>query len=157
MSNSDHTQGKISSRKIPIYNSSHFCWWWCCCTEHILYILKSNPHPFYSFIGLKNEMLIRIACGLDSRLWAGFWKNDRAAVCAIRTIWYNNLLFYLLFILYNIYIFYLFIYSPPPTCPCALRGLPSWAWQKCNQFLRLGHPWGVVMLSRWCEWWYRRM
>jgi len=47
---------------------------------------------------------IRIACGLDSRSWAGFWKNDRSAVRAVRTIQYNNLLFYLLFIiLYNIY------------------------------------------------------
>ena len=49
-------------------------------------------------------MRIRIACGLDSPSWAGFWKNDRAAVRAVRTIQYNNLLFYLLFmILYNIY------------------------------------------------------
>ena len=31
------------------------------------YILESNPHPFYGFRGLKNQMLIRIACGLDSR------------------------------------------------------------------------------------------
>ena len=44
-------------------------------------------------------MWIRIACGLDSRSWAGFWKNDRAAVRAVRTIQYNNLLFYLLFII----------------------------------------------------------
>ena len=50
------------------------------------YILESNPHPFYSFRGLKNQMLIRIACGLDSRLRAGFWKNDRAAVRAVITI-----------------------------------------------------------------------
>jgi len=48
-------------------------------------------------------MRIRIACGLDSRSWAGFWKNDRAAVRAVRTIQCNNLLFHLLFILYNIY------------------------------------------------------
>ena len=27
-----------------------------------------------------------------------------------------------------------------PTCPCGLRGLLSWAWQKCNRLLRLGHP-----------------
>jgi len=73
-------------------------------TKHIPYILESNPHPFYSFRGLKNQMWIRIACGLDSRSWAGFWKNDRAAVYAVRTIQYNNLLFYLLLIkLYNIY------------------------------------------------------
>ena len=58
-------------------------------------ILKSHPHPFYGFRGLKNQMRIRIACGLD-------WKNDRAAVRAVRTIQYNNLLFYLSFILYNI-------------------------------------------------------
>ena len=48
-------------------------------------------------------MQIRIAYGLDSQSWNGFWKNDRAAVHAVRTIQYNNLLFYLLFIiLYNI-------------------------------------------------------
>jgi len=76
---------------------------------HIPYILESNPHPFYSFRGLKkNQTGITIACGLDSRSWAGFWKNGRAAVRAVRTIQYNNLLFYLLFIildniLYNIY------------------------------------------------------
>ena len=70
----------------------------------LMYILESNPHRFYSFRWLKNQMRIRIACGLDSRSWAGFWKNDRAAVRAVRTIQYNNLLFYLLFtILYNIY------------------------------------------------------
>jgi len=66
---------------------------------HIPYILKSNPHPFYSFRGLKNEMQIIIACGLDSRSRAGFWKNDSAAVRAIRTIQYNNVLFYLLLII----------------------------------------------------------
>ena len=50
------------------------------------YILESNPHPFYSFTGLKYQMRIRIACGLDSRSRAGFWKNDRAGVRAVRTI-----------------------------------------------------------------------
>jgi len=49
-------------------------------------IPESKPHPFYSFKGPKNQMLIRIACGLDAWSWAGFWKNDRAAVRAIRTI-----------------------------------------------------------------------
>jgi len=53
---------------------------------HIAHILESNLHPFYSFRGLKNQMLIRIACGLDSRSRAGFWKNDTAAVHAVRTI-----------------------------------------------------------------------
>ena len=50
------------------------------------YVLESNPHPFYSFRELKNQMRIRIACGLDSRSRAGFWKNDRAAVRAVRTV-----------------------------------------------------------------------
>ena len=74
-------------------------------TNYIIpYILESNLHPFYSFRGLKIQMWIRIACELDLRSWAGFWKNDTAAVHAVRTIQYNNLLFYLLFIiLYNIY------------------------------------------------------
>ena len=54
--------------------------------ENVPYILESNPHPFYSFRGLKNQMRIRIVCGLDSRSRAGFWKNDRAAVRAVRTI-----------------------------------------------------------------------
>jgi len=62
------------------------------------YILESNPHPFYSFRGVKNQMRIAIACGLDSWSRAGFWKNDGAAVHAVRTIQYNNLLFYLLLI-----------------------------------------------------------
>jgi hypothetical protein len=48
--------------------------------------LVSNPHPFYSFRGLKSQMRIRIACGLDSPSRAGFWKNDRAVVRAVRTI-----------------------------------------------------------------------
>jgi hypothetical protein len=64
----------------------------------IPYILESNSHPFYSFRGLKNQMWIRIECGLDSRSRAGFWKNDRAGVRAIRTIQ----LFIILFIIYNI-------------------------------------------------------
>ena len=63
------------------------------------YILESNPHPFYSFRGLKNKMRITIVCGLDSRSRAGFWKNNGAAVRAVRTIQYNNLLFYLLLII----------------------------------------------------------
>jgi len=63
------------------------------------YILESNPHPFYSFRGLKNLMLITVACGLDSRSRAGFWKDDGAAVRTVRTIQYNNLLFYLLLII----------------------------------------------------------
>jgi hypothetical protein len=32
----------------------------------IPYILESNPHPFYSFRGLKNQMRLTIACSLDS-------------------------------------------------------------------------------------------
>jgi len=56
-----------------------------CCYSYIPYILESNPHPFYSFRGLKNLTRIRIACGLDSRSLAGFWKKDRAAVRAVRT------------------------------------------------------------------------
>jgi len=44
-------------------------------------------------------MCITIACGLHSRSRAGFWKNDGAAVRAVRTIQYNNLLFYLLLII----------------------------------------------------------
>jgi len=64
--------------------------------SEIPYILESNPHPFYSFRGLKNQM-IRIACGLDSRSRAGFWKNDRASVHAVRTIQKSIILF----IIYN--------------------------------------------------------
>jgi hypothetical protein len=51
--------------------------------EHNTVYLESNPHPFYSFRGLKNQMRIRIACRLDSQSRAGFWKNYTAAVCAI--------------------------------------------------------------------------
>ena len=74
--------------------------------KELPYILESNPRPFYSLRGLKYQMRIIIACGLDSRSWAGFWKNGRAAVLALRTIQYNNLLFYLLFIIYILYNIY---------------------------------------------------
>jgi len=70
----------------------NFSAWW------VQYILESNPHPFYCYREPKNQMRITVACGLDSRSRAGFWKNDRAAVRAVRTIQYNNLLFYLLLI-----------------------------------------------------------
>ena len=43
-------------------------------------------------------------CRLDSRSRVGFWKNDKAAVRAIRTIQYNNLLFYLLLIIIIYYL-----------------------------------------------------
>ena len=52
---------------------------------------------------------------------------------------------------------YDFFLSNAPLVRDGLRGLPSWAWQKCNRLLRFGRPWGAVTLSRWCEWWYRRM
>jgi hypothetical protein len=42
-------------------------------------------------------MRIRIECGLDSRSRAGFWKNDRAGVRAVKTIQ----LFIILFIILN--------------------------------------------------------
>jgi len=45
-------------------------------------------------------MWITIACGLGSRSRAGFWKNDGAAVRAVRTIQYNNLFYLLLIIIY---------------------------------------------------------
>ena len=66
----------------------------------ILYILESNPHPYYSFSGLNNQMRITIACGLDSLSRAGFWKNDGAAVRAVRTTQYNNLFYLLLITIY---------------------------------------------------------
>jgi hypothetical protein len=55
-------------------------------SEDLPYILESNPHPFYSFRGLKNQMRIRIAGRLDLRSRAEIWKNDRSDVRAIRTI-----------------------------------------------------------------------
>ena len=78
--------------------------WYCCVLAdwHIPYILKSNPHPFYSFRGLENQTQIRIACGLDFQSWAEFWKNDRAAVRAVRSTQYNNLLFIILYGIYNL-------------------------------------------------------
>jgi hypothetical protein len=54
--------------------------------NNLPYILESNPHPFYSVRGLKNQMRMRIKCGLDSRSRAGVWQNDRASVRAVRTI-----------------------------------------------------------------------
>jgi hypothetical protein len=70
------------------HNVQYLCSSWIVnCTYKVPYILESNPHPFYSFRGLK------IRCGLDSWSRTGFWKNDRAAIRAVRTMQYNNLLF----------------------------------------------------------------
>jgi hypothetical protein len=91
----EHTTSMLKAAwKVLIQNSvqtiSHLVY------TNVPHNLESNLHPFYSFRGLKNQMQIIIACGLDSWSRAGFWKSDRAAVCAARTIQYNNLLFYLL-------------------------------------------------------------
>ena len=74
--------------------------------------------------------------------------------------WYRHLQL-LIFFLCQIWFvihheWWFFLSNAPITCPCGLRGPPSWAWQQCNRLLRLGRPWGAP-LSRWCEWWYRRM
>jgi len=37
------------------------CNWAYITKKHLPYILESNPHPFYSFRGLKNQMQIRFA------------------------------------------------------------------------------------------------
>jgi hypothetical protein len=42
--------------------------------KNIPYILESNPHPFYSCRGLKNQKRIRIECRLYSRSRAEFGK-----------------------------------------------------------------------------------
>jgi len=65
------------------------------------YILETNPHTFCDFRELKNQMRIRIACGLDSLSRAGFRKNNRAALRAVKAILY----FIVLFIIYNILIY----------------------------------------------------
>ena len=89
----------------------------------IPYILEPNPHPFYSFRGLKCHMWIRIACGLYSRSWAGFWKNDRA----VRTIHYNNLFFIYYLYYYIIYYIYVCMYIGFKTSFYAVRHLDSTA------------------------------
>ena len=72
-------------------------------------ILKTKLLKYHIFSNLIRTLFTvseswKIRCRLDSRSSAGFWKNDRATVHAIRTIQYNNLLLYLLFIiLHNIY------------------------------------------------------
>jgi hypothetical protein len=55
---------------LRYYNTANITW------AKIPYILESNPHLFYSLRGIKNQMRIRFACGLDSRSRAGFLKND---------------------------------------------------------------------------------
>jgi len=105
-------------------------------TINLPYILESNPHPFYSFRGLKNQMRIRIACGLDSQSWDGFWKSDRAAVRAVRTIQYNNLLFYLLFIIHYI-IFIMYYSSELPTLLITIAILHPVTIISCGAFVPL--------------------
>jgi hypothetical protein len=45
----------------------------------------------------------KIRCGLQTRSRAGFWKNDRAAVCAVRiqynTIQYNTIMYCIIYYL----------------------------------------------------------
>jgi hypothetical protein len=53
-------------------------------------ILGSNPHTIAARAA-NNLRQIRMTCGLDSRSRAGFWKNDRAAIFAVRTIKHNLL------------------------------------------------------------------
>ena len=65
------------------------------------YILESNPHPFYSFRGLKNQKQIRITCGLDSRSWAGFWKMIELLYVPQKQ--YNTIIYYLYYIIFIIY------------------------------------------------------
>jgi len=64
----------------------------------------TNPQPFYSFRGLK------IRCGLESRSWAGFWKNYRAAAHAVRTLQYNTIIHYFIYDL-SCYIIFITYYS----------------------------------------------
>ena len=58
-------------------------------------------------------MRIRITYGLDSQSRAGFWKNDRAAVRAIRTIIYC-FIYYLYYIIYSV-IFIIYYSSDSPS------------------------------------------
>jgi len=67
--------------------------------QFILYILKTNPHLFYSFRGLKNQMRIRITCGLDSRSRAGFWKNDTSHCTCCKN---NTIIYYLYYIIHSL-------------------------------------------------------
>jgi len=39
----------------------------------------------------------KVRCVLDSRSRAGFWKNETAAVHAVRTIQYNTIIYYLIY------------------------------------------------------------
>jgi len=58
----------------------------------MLYILESNPHPFYSFRGLKTQMRIRFAIVI--------WILEKwYSRCTRRK---NNKSFIILFIIYNI-------------------------------------------------------
>ena len=69
-------------------NANNVCLKICIHGYNIPYILESNPHPFYSFRGLKNQMLIRFA--VVSRIL----KNERDAVRVVRTIQYNTIIYY---------------------------------------------------------------
>ena len=59
------------------------------------YILESNPRRSYIFRGLKNQMRIRITCGLDSQSRAGFWKNESRCTCRKN----NTIIYYYIYYL----------------------------------------------------------
>jgi hypothetical protein len=68
------TENRIKRGRVVIgYGAKSYAS--CVGISDIPYILESNPHPFYSFRGLKNQMRIRIERRLDSRSRAGFWKK----------------------------------------------------------------------------------
>jgi len=72
-----HLVGLVSVL-LNVFVASAFVWFY----QSILpYILESNPHRFYSFRGLKNQMRIKIACVEN---WI-LKKNDRADVRAMRS------------------------------------------------------------------------
>ena len=58
----------------------------------------------------------------------------------------KNVLGFTLGAKFYVYLIYIYIYIPPnaTTCPCGLRGPPSWAWQECNRLLRVLHPWAQL-------------
>jgi len=73
------------------YFQFHLCCTWIPFSHLVSAFSPSISAPFLQFQRAKNSDMDYIACRLDTRSRVEFWKNDRAAVRAVRTIQYNNL------------------------------------------------------------------
>jgi hypothetical protein len=126
--------GRLSNALLQSIHAIHRCLW-CFLANDVISLLTSSwsLHPLY--------ILQQSFCSSGRMLFLSKWLLILFVNAVIR------ILLLLLFMLF----------SNTTKCPLWTSWSPSWLWLKCNRLLRLGRPWGAVMLSRWGGWWYMDM